>query len=119
MGSPIASGMEGICKGIVGGYEDRKKVLHQVKKEVKNLEEQTEAIRDNARKFMGDCQKSHKDMAKNLKESLFKDREGRTKQVDSLRKDFHRSQKEVRADVEGASKAWQEMRQSRAKKGSK
>ena len=105
----ISSGMEATCKDIVAGHEERKKSFHDVKKGVKDLRVQTETIKDNARKFIGDCKKSHKEMAKNLKEDLSKNREGLIKDVGLLRKDFQKSQKAVRQDIEGANKNWNEM----------
>ena len=105
----ISNGMETICKDIVAGHEDRKKSLHDVKKDVEDIKEQAGNMRDNARKFMGDCKREHKEMAKNLEESLSLERQDLTKAVGSLKKDFHKSQKEVQADLAQACKAWSEM----------
>jgi len=56
-----------------------------------------------------DFKKQHHQMTKNLKEDLSKNREGLIKDVGLLRKDFQKSQKAVRLDIEGASKNWNEM----------
>ncbi|MDP2940536.1 MAG: hypothetical protein Q8O13_10790 [Candidatus Omnitrophota bacterium] len=101
----ISNGMESICQGIMNSSAERKKDLE-------DLKNQTETIRDNAKKFIGDCKKSHKEMAKNLKEDLSKNREGLIKDVGLLRKDFQKSQKAVRSDIEGASKNWNEMNET-------
>ena len=53
----MSSGMETICNDIVAGHEDRKKSLHDLKKDVKDTKEQAGIITDNARKFIGDCKK--------------------------------------------------------------
>lgn len=115
----ISSGMETICKDIVSGHEDRKKSLHDVQKDVKEIKAQAGTIRDDAKKFIGDCKESHKEMAKNLKGSLSKNREDLNKDVGLLRKDFQKSQKAVRQDIEGAGKSWNEMHKTLMEKKTK
>lgn len=99
----ISSGMETICADIANSHAERNRSLKDLQKDVKSL-------RDDARKFVVDSRKLHQEMAKNLEESLSLGRQDLTKAVDSLKKDFHKSQKEVRADLAQACKAWSEMR---------
>ena len=76
---------------------------------MEDLKEQAEAVRDNARKFVDHCRKIHKDMAKGLKTGLGEDRLELIKNVSSLRDDFRKKEKEIRADLSEANRLWSEM----------
>lgn len=93
----ISGGMKSLCEDIAAGHGDRKR-------SIKDLKEQAESIRDNARKFVGHCKKVHKEMADGLKEGLKEDRKELIKNVTSLRADFRGKEKEIRADLAEAGK---------------
>ena len=53
----IPSDMTSLCEDIATAHGDRKR-------SIKDLKEQAENIRDNARKFVKDCRKLNEEMAK-------------------------------------------------------
>jgi uncharacterized coiled-coil DUF342 family protein len=98
----ISGGMKSLCEDIATAHGDRKR-------SIKDLKEQAEAIRDNARKFVDHCRKVHKEMAEGLTKGLKEDRKELIKNVSSLREDFRKKEKEIRADLAEASKIWNKM----------
>ncbi|MFH1519622.1 MAG: hypothetical protein ABIE75_03520 [Candidatus Omnitrophota bacterium] len=98
----ISGGMKSLCEDISAAHGDRKR-------SIKDLKEQAESIRDNARKFVGHCRKVHQEMAKGLTKELKEDREELVKKVSLLREDFRKKEKEIRADLIEASKLWNKM----------
>jgi len=101
----VSSGMKSLCEDIMTGHEDRKSSIRQLKG-------QAEAIRDNAKKFLDDSKKLHKEMSKNLKKGLREGREDLIKNVNTLREEFKKREREVRADLAEASKIWDKMRET-------
>ena len=98
----ISGGMKSLCEDLVAAHGDRKR-------SIKDLKEQAEAIRDNARKFVGHCRKVHKEMAEGLTKGLKEDREELIRDVSYLRDDFRKKEKEIRADLAEASRIWNKM----------
>jgi len=98
----ISGGMKSLCEDITTSHGDRKR-------SIKDLKEQAEAVRDNARKFVDHCRKVHKEMAQDLKKGLGEDRKELIKNVSSLREDFRKKEKEIRADLTEASRIWNTM----------
>jgi flagellar capping protein FliD len=98
----VSGGMKSLCEDIATSHGDRKR-------NIKDLREQAEAIRDNARKFVGHCRKVHMEMAEGLTKGLKEDRKELIKNVSSLREDFRKKEKEIRADLTEASKIWNKM----------
>lgn len=98
----ISGGMKSLCEDIATSHGDRKR-------SIKDLKVQAEAIRDNARKFVDHCRKVHKEMAQDLKKGLGEDRKELIKNVSSLREDFRKKEKEIRADLTEASRIWNKM----------
>jgi len=98
----VSSEMKSLCEDIVTAHEDRKR-------DIKALREESETIRDNARRFARDCKKLHEEMAKDLRKSLAKDREELIKNVSFLREDFRKKEKEIRSDLAEASSIWGNM----------
>ncbi len=98
----ISGGMKSLCEDITTARGDRKR-------SIKDLEEQAEAIRDNARKFVDHCRKVHKEMSDGLKEGLSENRKELIKNVSSLRNDFRKKEKEICADLAEANRLWSSM----------
>jgi len=98
----ISSEMTSLCQNIIGAYGARKKILEELKKESEN-------IRNNAREFINDCEKLREETTKVLMKTLKDDRETLIKIVDSLREDFQKKEKEIRANLKEASKTWRMM----------
>jgi len=98
----VSGGMKSLCEDISMSHGDRKR-------NIKDLKEQAESIRDNARKFVGHCRKVHKEMAEGLTKGLKEDRIELIKNVSSLRKDFRKKEKEIRTDLAEASRIWNTM----------
>ena len=98
----VSGGMKSLCEDITTAHGDRKG-------SIKDLKEQAEAIRDNARKFVDHCRKVHKEMAEGLTKGLKEDRKELMKNVSSLRADFRKKEKEIRADLAEAGKIWSKM----------
>ena len=101
----VPVGMKSLCKDIITGHEDRKSSIRQLK-------EQVEAIRDNSRKFLADSKKFHEEMSKDLKKDLREGREELIKNVNALREDFRKKEREVMADLAEASKIWNKMKKT-------
>ena len=98
----ISGGMKSLCEDIATSHGDRKR-------SISDLKEQAGAIRDNARKFVGHCRKVHQEMAEGLTKGLKEDRKELIKNVSSLREDFRKNEKEIRADLAEASNIWNKM----------
>ncbi len=98
----ISGGMKSLCEDIATSHGDRKR-------SIKDLKEQAEAIRDNARKFVDHCRKVHKEMSDGLKEGLSENRKELIKNVSSLRNDFRKKEKEICADLAEANRLWSSM----------
>lgn len=98
----ISGGMKSLCEDIATSHGDRKR-------SIKDLTEQAEAVRDNARKFVDRCRKVHKEMAGGLKTGLSEDRLELIKNVSSLREDFRKKEQEIRADLAEANRLWSTM----------
>ena len=98
----IAGGMKSLCEDIITGREGRKSTLQQLKSEA-------DTIRENAKKFLADSKKFHEEMGKDLKEALREGREDLIQNVNALREDFKKKEKEVKADLAAASNIWNKM----------
>lgn len=98
----VSGDMKSLCEDIASAHAGRKR-------STKDLKEQAETIRDNARKFVNHCRKVHKEMAEGLTKGLKEDREKLIKNVSSLRQDFRKKEKEIRADLAEASRIWNNM----------
>ncbi len=105
----ISGGMKSLCEDIAAARGDRKRSMGDRKRSLKDLEEQAESVRDNARKFVDHCRKVHKTMSQGLKEGLSENRKELIKNVSSLRDDFRKKEKEIRADLAEANRLWSEM----------
>ncbi len=105
----ISDDMKSLCEDITTARGDRKR-------SVKDLEEQAETVRDNARKFVDHCRKVHKEMAQDLKKGLGEDRKELIKNVSSLRDNFRKREKEIRADLSEANRLWSSMNKTLASK---
>jgi len=105
----ISGDMKSLCEDITTSHGDRKR-------SIKDLKEQAEAVRDNARKFVDHCRKVHKEMAQDLKKGLGEDRIELVKNVSSLRDDFRKKEKEIRADLAEANRLWSEMNKTLSSK---
>ena len=105
----ISGGMKSLCENITTARVDRKR-------SIKDLTEQAEAVRDNARKFVDHCRKVHKTMSQRLREGLSEDRKELIKNVSSLRDDFRKKEKEIRADLTEANRLWSAMNKTLASK---
>lgn len=101
----ISGGMQTICEDIVKSYQGRIDDIRSLKKEANDL-------RENARGFVNDCKKLHKQMARDLKKGLKEYKEALIKDVVSLRADFRKKEKEIRSDLKEASKTWQAMNET-------
>jgi uncharacterized coiled-coil DUF342 family protein len=98
----IAGGMKSLCEDIITGRGGRKSTLQQLKSEA-------DTIRENAKKFLADSKKFHEEMGKGLKKALREGREDLIQNVNALREDFRKREKEVREDLAEASNIWNKM----------
>jgi len=106
----VSKGMESLCEGIIRGHQSRKS-------DIKQLKGQVDVIRDNARKFLADSKRFHKEMSRNLKKHLQEGREDLIKNVNALREDFKKEEREIKSDLAEASKIWNKMNETlRSKK---
>ncbi len=108
----IAGGMKSLCEDIKTDREGRKSTLQQLKSEA-------DTIRENARKFLVDSKKFHEEMGKDLKEALREGREDLIHNVNALREDFRKREKEVRADLAEAGNIWKKMEETLTNKKTK
>jgi hypothetical protein len=106
----VSGGMKSLCEDIITGHEDRKSGIKQLKG-------QTEAIRDKTMKFLADSKKFHDEMSKDLRKGLQEGREDLIKNVNVLREDFRKKERELKLDLAEASKIWDKMNETlRSKK---
>ena len=105
----ISGGMKSLCEDISITHGDRKR-------SIKDLKEQSGTIRNNARKFVSNSKKLHREMAKDLRKSLKDNREELIENVISLREDFRKKEKEIRSDLAEASKIWSKMNETLRRK---
>jgi hypothetical protein len=108
----IAGGMKSLCEDIIKEHEDRKGT-------VKQLKVRSQAIRDNARKFLSNSKRFHGKMSKDLKKGLRESREDLIKNVNVLREDFRKKEREVKADLAEASKIWNKINEKLRNKKTK
>lgn len=108
----ISGHMKSLCEDIATGHADRKRNLN-------DLKEQAEIIRDNARKFLSNCRKLHKEMGKDLRKNLTEDKGKLVKNVASLRENFRKKEKAIRADLVKAGEIWNKMSEALRSKKSK
>lgn len=108
----LSGGMKSLCEDIATAHGDRKR-------SIKDLKEQTGAIRVNARIFLAENKYFHKEMSKELRKGLQAKREELAKNVNALREDFRKKEKEIRADLAEASRLWIKMDKTLAAKKSK
>jgi uncharacterized protein YoxC len=101
----IAGGMKSLCEDIVTGRGGRKSTIKQLK-------EEAETIRDNARKFLSKSKRFRDEMGKDLRKGLQEGREDLLKKVKALREDFREKEREVKADLAEASKIWNKMNET-------
>jgi len=101
MGS-ASTGMKSLCDEIITGREDRES-------SVKQLREEVQSIRGNARRFLADSERSHREMSRNLRNRLQEEKKNLTKNVTTLRDDCREKEKELRADLAEASRIWNRM----------
>ncbi len=98
----VSNGMKSICEEIITGHENRKGSINEIKGQVV-------VLRDKARKFLADSKRLHEEMSKDLKKRLQEDREGLIKNVNVMREDFKKKEREIRTDLDEASKIWNKM----------
>jgi gas vesicle protein len=97
-----SAGMRSFCEDLVTGHENRKIGI-------KEMREQTQALRENARKFLTDSRKFHKKMGKNLRQNLEQGKKDLGKNVGAFIKEFRKKEKELKADLAEASRIWKGM----------
>ena len=105
----ISGGMKSLCENITTARGDRKRSMD-------DLRQQAETVRGNARKFVDHCRKVHTNMAKGLTTGLNEDRKELVKNVTSLRDDFRKKEKDIRADLAEANRLWSAMNKTLASK---
>lgn len=98
----IANGMVSLCGNIMTAYGERKKILDILKRDTKDL-------KTTSKKFINDCRKLRKETTKILRKGLKNDREALIGIINSLREDFRKNGREIRADLKEASKIWRGM----------
>ena len=108
----IADDMKSLCEDISTARGDRKRGME-------DLRQRAETIRDNARKFVGHCRKVHNEMAERLTKGLSEDRIELVKNVSSLRADFRKKEREIRADLAEANRLWSTMNKTLTSKPKK
>jgi uncharacterized protein (DUF342 family) len=108
----ISGDMKSLCEDITIAHDERTR-------SIKDLREQAETIRDNARKFVSDCRKLHKEMARDLQKGLAENREELVKNVNTLREDFRKKEKEIKVELTEASKIWSKLSETLRSKKSK
>ncbi len=101
----VSAGMKSLCGDILRGHKNRKADIKQIKGQV-------DVRRDNARKFLADSKKFHEEMSKDLKKHLQEGRENLVKNVNTLKENFRKKEREIRADLAEASKTWNKMNET-------
>ncbi len=108
----VSNGMKSLCEDIITSHADRKS-------SIKQLKEQAEVIRENARRFLADSKKFHEEMSEGLKNRLQEGKDELIKNVNTIREDFRKKEEEIRVDLSEASKIWNEMNEALRSKKSK
>jgi seryl-tRNA synthetase len=99
----FSSGMRTLSDDILAGHKDRKNKIQELK-------DRTDAIKKDTANFLDESRKLHEEMAGDLKKGLKENRENLLKDVNAMRDDFKRREKDVRADLAEAKKIWSNMK---------
>ena len=99
----FSGGMRNLSEDILAGHKDRKNRIQELK-------DRTNAIKKDTAQFLDESRRLHAEMGKDLKNDLKKNRDNLLKDVNAMRDDFKKNEKEVRADLAEAKKIWNDMK---------
>lgn len=99
----FSGGMRNLSEDILTGHKDRKGRIQELK-------DRTDAIKNDTAQFLDETRKLHTEMSKDLKNDLKKNRDNLLKDVNTMRDNFKKREKEVRSDLAEAKKIWNDMK---------
>ena len=99
----FSGGMRNLSKDIIAGHKDRKGRIQELK-------DQTDTIKKDTAGFLDETRRLHSEMGKGLKKDLKEDKKKLLKDVNTLRADFRKKEKEIRSDLMEAKKIWSDMK---------
>ena len=99
----ISGSMRDLSEGIVAGHKERKNRIQELK-------DRAGTIRKDAASFLDETKRLHEEMGRELKSSLRESRAILLNDVNAMRDDFRKREKEVRADLAEAKRTWNAMK---------
>jgi seryl-tRNA synthetase len=98
----FSGGMRHLSEGIIVGHKYRKNKIQELK-------DRADAIKIDTAIFLDESKRLHVEMGRGLKKDLKENRDNLLKDVNVMRDNFRRTEKEVRADLAEAKKIWNDM----------
>jgi len=99
----FSGGMRDLSEDIISGHKNRKNRIQELK-------DRTDVIKKDTAEFLDETRRFHEEMGKELKKDLKENKKNLLKDVNAMRADFRKREKEVRADLMEAKKIWNDMR---------
>ncbi|MBA4418316.1 MAG: hypothetical protein C0392_10465 [Syntrophus sp. (in: bacteria)] len=99
----FSGNMRNLSEDIITGHNDRKGRIQELK-------ERTDVIKKDTARFLDESRRLHAEMGKDLKKDLRENRDNLLKDVNAMRDDFKKKEKEVKADLAEAKKVWSDMK---------
>jgi len=98
----ISGSMRNLSEGIIAGHKERKNRIQELK-------DRADAIKKDTALFLDETRRLHKELGKDLKNSLRENKENLLKDVNAMRDGFQKRGKEIRADLTEAKRIWSDM----------
>lgn len=99
----FSGGMRNLSEDIISSHTGRKN-------RIRELKDRTDVIKKDTAEFLNETRRLHEEMARDLKKDLKENKKNLLKDVNAMRADFRKREKEVRADLTEAKKIWNDMR---------
>jgi uncharacterized protein (DUF342 family) len=99
----FSGGMRNLSEDIIAGHKGRKSRIQELK-------DQTDTIKRETTGFLDETRRLHSEMSDGLKKDLKEDKKNLLKNVNALRADFRKKEKEIRSDLMEAKKIWNDMK---------
>ena len=96
-------GMKNLSEDIITGHKERRNTIRELK-------DRAGAIKRDTAQFLEESRRFHAEMGRDLKKDLKENRDNLLKDVNAMRDDFKRREKEVRADLSEAKRIWNDMK---------
>lgn len=99
----FSRGMRVLSEEVLAGHKERKNRIQE-------LRDRADAVKKGTARFLHESRRLRLEMAGDLKKELKEKREDLSKDVNAMKDDFKRREREVRADLREAKRIWNGMK---------